>query len=102
MEIEKWMISNNQWREDKETVLLSYKNRTIEPSLCLPSYIKPELALEIITSTMGDFYGYTPADAAQDLKSAIGTVLLKYNGSIKTITNYPEFWKIGVWLWKTK
>ena len=36
---------------------------------------------------MDGFYGYTPADAAQDLINAEGIVLLKSGGVIKTITN---------------
>ncbi len=36
---------------------------------------------------MGNFYGYTPADAAEDLKYAEGTVLLNQGDSIETITN---------------
>ncbi len=53
----------------------------------LPDLIHPNLAAFAVKNTMGNFYGYTPADAAQDLKSAEGTVLLKYDGSIKTINN---------------
>ena len=35
------------------------------------------MAAWVIESTMGGFYGYTPADAAEDLKTAEGLVLLK-------------------------
>lgn len=38
--------------------------------------------------TMGRFTGYTPADAAQDLKSSEGTTLLQYDSTgVKTIQN---------------
>ena len=53
----------------------------------LPNWLSPSIAAFTVKNTMGNFYGYTPADAAQDLKSAEGTVLLKYDGSVKTINN---------------
>ena len=36
---------------------------------------------------MGDFFGFTPADAAQDLMKTEGTILLNTDNAIKTITN---------------
>ena len=53
----------------------------------LPNWLSPSIVAFTVKNTMGNFYGYTPADAAQDLKSAEGTVLLKYDGSVKTINN---------------
>ena len=53
----------------------------------LPKYLSPEFAAWLVNNTMGNFYGYTPADAAQDLKTSEGTVLLKYNGVVETINN---------------
>lgn len=47
----------------------------------------PNVAAWTVKNTIGGFFGYTPSDAAQDLKHAEGTVLLKYDGSIKTINN---------------
>ena len=35
----------------------------------------------VINCTMGNFYGYTPADAAQDLKQSEGLKLLKYDSN---------------------
>ena len=59
----------------------------LENYQALPSWVPAGAVAWLIKNTMGNFYGYTPADAAQDLKSAEGTVLLKYDGSVKTITN---------------
>ena len=56
-----------------------------------PSWLSPGIAAFTVKNTMGKFYGYTPADAAQDLKSAEGTVLLKYDGTVKTIINTYYF-----------
>ena len=53
----------------------------------LPKWLPAKLAAWIIELTMGGFYGYTPADAAQDLLHAEGNVLLKQGESIETITN---------------
>ena len=53
----------------------------------LPRWLSPEVAAWTVKNTMGNFYGYTPSDAAQDLKTAEGAVLLKYNGSIEVINN---------------
>ena len=53
----------------------------------LPRRLSPEAAAWTIKITMGNFYGYTPSDAAQDLKTADGAVLLKYNGSVEVINN---------------
>lgn len=53
----------------------------------LPSWLSPKVATSVINKTMGNFRGYTPADAAQDLKKAEGNVLLKYDGSVKSIMN---------------
>lgn len=39
--------------------------------------------------SMGRFYGYTPADAAQDLKCSEGTTLLQYDSTgVKVIQNH--------------
>ena len=65
----------------------------------LPESVPAWLAAWVIELAMGDFYGYTPADAAQDLLNAPGTVLLKQDGlapsldpydSIKEIKNAPK------------
>jgi hypothetical protein len=41
---------------------------------------------------MGRFYGYTPADAAQDLKGSEGKTLLQYDSTgVKAIQNYVYF-----------
>jgi len=53
----------------------------------LPKWAPPELAAWIIELAMGEFYGYTPADAAQDLLHAKGNVLFKQGDAIETITN---------------
>ena len=53
----------------------------------LPRWLSPEFSAWTVKNTMGNFYGYTPSDAAQDLKTAEGAVLLKYNGSIEVINN---------------
>jgi RHS repeat-associated protein len=45
------------------------------------------LSATAVVTLMNGNYGYTPADAAQDLKSAQGTVLLQYGQGLKTITN---------------
>ena len=74
----KWSLPSNM-----EEQLANYS--------ALPSWLSPNIAAFVIKNTMGNFYGYTPADAAQDLKSAEGVVLLKYDGSIKTITNTTYF-----------
>ena len=74
-------VEKHSWTlpEDMEQQLSTYK--------ALPKGMPPKVAACLINNTMGNFYGYTPADAAQDLKKAEGTVLLKYNDSITTITN---------------
>ncbi len=63
----------------------------LENYQALPKLCPPGAATWLISNTMGNFYGYTPADAAQDLKSSEGLVLLKYNGSLKTMTNTVYF-----------
>ena len=40
---------------------------------------------------MSDNYGYTPADAAQDLKQNKGKILLQYNGAIDILDNENKF-----------
>ena len=74
-------VKEHKWTlpSDMEQQLSNYQ--------ALPTWLKPSVAAWVVKNTMGKFYGYTPADAAQDLKSAEGTVLLKYDGSVKTITN---------------
>lgn len=52
----------------------------------MPKNVPPEVAAAIIKLSMGNNYGYTPADAAQDLKNAEGKVVLKYN-NIRIIEN---------------
>ena len=48
----------------------------------------PTWIATIAVSTMGRFYGYTPADAAQDLKKCEGTTLLQYDSTgIRKIQN---------------
>ena len=69
-----WTLPSNM-----EEQLAQYK--------ALPSWLSPKVAASVIKETMGNFRGYTPADAAQDLKKAEGNVLLKYNGSVKSIRN---------------
>lgn len=78
-------VNEHSWTlpSDMEQQLANYQ--------ALPNWLSPGVAAWVINNTMGNFYGYTPADAAQDLKSAEGTVLLKYDGSVKTITNTYYF-----------
>ncbi len=58
----------------------------------LPSWLPPEAATLAVAS-MGRYYGYTPSDAAQDLKFASGGVLLNFDGSngIVTYNGGPRF-----------
>ena len=53
----------------------------------LPNWLPVSIGVTILQNTMGNFFGYTPADAAQDLKKSEGKTLLNYDGSIKTIEN---------------
>lgn len=49
----------------------------------MPKNVPPEVAAAIIKLSMGNNYGHTPADAAQDLKNAEGKVVLKYKNNRK-------------------
>ncbi len=67
-------VKEHQWTlpENIEEQMAEYS--------ALPSKLPPELAA-LVAKTMGRYYGYTPSDAAQDLKNASGGVLLNYDGS---------------------
>ncbi len=53
----------------------------------MPKWFPIPLASTIVKCTIGNFVGYNPADAAQDLLSADDTVLVKKDGSIVTVFN---------------
>ena len=67
--------------------------RQLKNYSALPSYIGSVEASIAIRVSMGNNYGYTPADAAQDLKKAEGEVLLKYGNldNIRVIENKTYF-----------
>lgn len=66
-------IKEHKWTlpDDINTQLISYKARGKIPVPIASAAV----------STMANFYGYTPADAAQDLKTDTGTILLQYTVS---------------------
>ena len=60
-----------------------------------PKWLPSSVGGAAVNLLMGGFYGYTPADAAQDLKSAEGTTLLQYDSTgVKTIRN-KSYWSYG-------
>ena len=60
-----------------------------------PKWLPSSVGGAAVNLLMGGFYGYTPADAAQDLKSAEGTTLLQYDSTgVKTIRN-KSYWSSG-------
>ncbi len=69
-----WTLPNNLYNQ-----LEGYKARGKRPTWLVTA----------VVWTMGRFHGYTPADAAQDLKKSEGKVLLQYDLSgIKEVQNY--------------
>ena len=74
-------IYQHDWTlpDDTETQLGEYD--------ALPNWLSPWAASVLLNLTVGNFYGYTPADAAEDLKHAEGVVLLKGENWIETIEN---------------
>lgn len=60
-----------------------------------PGWLPSWLGGAAVKGLMGGFYGYTPADAAQDLKGSEGTTLLQYDSTgVKTIQNV-RYWSTG-------
>ena len=74
-------VREHDWTLPKDIVEQLKNHKSV------PNEFTASLFASILVLAMDGFYGYTPADAAQDLINAEGTVLLKSGGVIKTITN---------------
>ena len=60
----------------------------LESYSATPDWLPTWLGEAAINNTMGNFYGYTPADAVQDLIISRGITIIRYDSSgIKSINN---------------